>query len=56
MIMIVIKMMRAERKQVTYRVLYNHFLRNENGVTVNLWDSISSLVDQFVMVSLFAIL
>ncbi|PRP84608.1 hypothetical protein PROFUN_09281 [Planoprotostelium fungivorum] len=33
---------------VTYRVLYNHFLRNENGVTVNLWDSISSLVDQFV--------
>lgn len=43
--------MRVERKQMTYRVLYNHFLRNENGVTVNLWDSISSLVDQFATVS-----
>ena len=34
---------RNEESQSKYRVLYNHLLRNESGVTINFWESSTTM-------------
>jgi hypothetical protein len=44
----------TETNKNKYRVLYNFLLRNESGVTINLWDSSTalSLIQSFCQVCL----